>query len=102
MSIHRTRRPTHPGAILREDLLPSARLSQMRLAQLLGVSRRTVNEVIRERRSVTIDLAHRLSRVFGTTPEFWLNLQQAVDLWDAMEAHMGEYARIKSLKQSAA
>ena len=93
---NRRRRPTHPGAILREDILPDAGLSQTELAELLGVSRRTVNEVVNERRPVTIDMALRLSRVFNTSPEFWLNMQQAVDVWGVLEEHKGEYMKIKS------
>jgi antitoxin HigA-1 len=93
---NRQRRPTHPGAIIREDILPDAGLSQTELAELLGVSRRTVNEVVNEHRPVTIDMALRLSRVFNTTPEFWLNMQQAVDVWEALEEHKSEYMKIKS------
>jgi addiction module HigA family antidote len=71
------RRPTHPGELLREETLPAVGLSQAELADRLGVSRRTVNDLVHERRSVNPDLAHRLARVFDTTPEFWLRLQEA-------------------------
>jgi addiction module HigA family antidote len=94
---NRQRRPTHPGAILREDILPDAGLSQTELADMLGVSRRTINEIVNERRPVTTDMALRLARFFNTTPEFWLNMQQAVDVWEALEEHRNEYKRIKSL-----
>ena len=76
----RKRRPTHPGAILREDVLPATGLTQSAFANLLGVSRRTVNEIMQEKRSVTVDMAHRLARVLGTSPDVWLGLQQDVDL----------------------
>jgi antitoxin HigA-1 len=76
------RRPTHPGELLREETLPAAGLKQSELATLLGVSQRGINSLLQERRSVTPDLAHRLARVFKTTPEFWLRLQEAVDIWD--------------------
>ena len=88
------RRPTHPGEPLREETLPAWGLRQSELAARLMVSRRIVNELINERRSVTPDLAHRLSRLFNTTPEFWLRLQQAVDIWDAMQANHKEYERV--------
>ena len=81
------RRPTHPGELLREETLPAAGLTQSELAERLGVSRRTIGELNHERRAVTTDLAHRLSCVFNTTPEFWLRLQQAVDIWDALQAN---------------
>ncbi len=66
---NRWRRPTHPGEILREDILPAAGLTQGKLARLLAVSRRTISEILRERRPVTTDMAHRLARAFGTSPE---------------------------------
>ncbi len=91
------RRPTHPGAILREDILPAARVSQTHLAELLAVSRRSVNQIIHEQRPVTVDMAHRLARVFGNTPQFWLNLQQAVDLWETQDRNKAEYSQIKPL-----
>ena len=90
-NIQRKVRPTHPGAILR-NMLPEmaadgsdefASLTQKELAKRLGVSSRAVNELIHERRSMTADMAIRLSRVFKTTPDIWMNLQKAVDLWDA-------------------
>ena len=77
---NKTRRPTHPGELLREETLPAASLSQSELAARLGVSRRIVNDLVHERRSVNPDLAHRLARIFNTTPEFWLRLQEAVDV----------------------
>lgn len=92
---NRKRRPTHPGEILREDVLPAAGLTQDKLAQLLGVSRRTISEILHERRPVTTDMAHRLARAFGTSPEMWLGLQQDVDLWDTHHARRKEYERIK-------
>lgn len=96
------RRPTHPGELLREETLPAAELTQSELAARLGISRRAVNDLVHERRSVTPDLAHRLSRVFNTTPEFWLRLQQAVDIWDALQANQKEYERLKPLNERAA
>ena len=87
MSIENTRerkiRPAHPGEMLREDFLTDYGLTVSGLAKSLGVSRQTVNELLRERRAVTPEMAIRLSRLFGNTPEFWLNAQRAVDLWDA-------------------
>jgi len=94
----RQRRPTHPGAILREDVLPEAGITQGQLAQMLGVSRRSVSEVLHEHRPVTTDMAHRLARVFKTTPAFWLRLQEAVDIWDTFETNRNEYNQIKPLE----
>lgn len=96
--IKRNRRPTHPGEVLREDVLPATNLTQEQLAQRLGVSRRTVNEILNERRPVSVDMAHRLARAFNTTPDVWINMQTALDLWDAAEANKSEYEKIKPLK----
>jgi addiction module HigA family antidote len=97
----RKRRPTHPGEILREDVMPEMGLTQGEFAKLLGVSRRTVNEILQEKRPVTVDSAHRLARVLGTSPDVWLGLQQDVDLWDALQANKGEYKRIKPFNKAA-
>lgn len=90
-------RPIHPGEMLREDFLPEYALSVAALAEALGVSRQTVNELLRERRSVSPEMALRLSRLFGNSPEFWLNAQRAVDLWDVSKDLGAEVARIKPL-----
>jgi addiction module HigA family antidote len=63
-------RPTHPGEMLREDFLPDYRLSVSSFAKALGVSRQTVNELLRERRAVSPEMALRLSRLFGNTRNF--------------------------------
>lgn len=76
------RRPTHPGEILREDVLPALGVTQEVFAQRLGLSQRTVSEIIHERRLVTADMAIRLGRLFGTTPTSWLNMQYALDVWE--------------------
>ena len=96
--IKRNRRPTHPGEVLREEVLPATNLTQEQLARRLGVSRRTVNEILNERRPVSIDMAHRLARAFNTTPDVWINMQTALDLWEAAEANKSEYEKIKPLK----
>jgi len=102
MRTKKKRRPTHPGELLREETLPTARLSQTDLAYRLGVSRSTVSDLIHERRSVNPDLAHRLARVFATTPEFWLRLQEAVDVWETLQANRDQYDRLKPLRERAA
>lgn len=93
-----TRRPTHPGEMLRKDFLPDYGLTVAGLAEAAGVSRQSVNELLRGRRALSLEMAIRLSRVFGNSPEFWLNAQRAVDLWDANRALKGDVARIKPLR----
>lgn len=91
------RKPTHPGEMLREDFLPDYGLTVTSLSDAIGVSRQSVNELLRERRSVSPEMALRLARLFGNSPEFWLNAQRAVDLWDAAQAIQRDVARIKPL-----
>src|SRR6056297_2959024 len=91
------RKPTHPGEMLREDFLPDYDLTVTRLAEALGVSRQSVNELLRERRAVSPEMAIRLGRLFGNSPEFWLNAQRAVDLWEASQALKKEVSRIRPL-----
>ena len=91
------RRPTHPGEMLREDFLPDYGLTVAALADAVGVSRQTVNELLRERRALSPDMALRLSRLFGNSPEFWLNTQRSVDLWDAAKALGDDLCRITPL-----
>jgi addiction module HigA family antidote len=84
--------------MLREDFLPDYGLTVSGLAEALGVSRQTINELLRGRRAVSPEMALRLSRLFGNSPEFWLNAQRAVDLWDAARAIKTQVQRIKPLK----
>ena len=89
--------PTHPGAMLREDFLPDYGLTIGNLAAALGVSRQTINELLRERRALSPAMALRLSRLFGNSPEFWLNAQRAVDLWQAKQDLAQELEKIQML-----
>jgi addiction module HigA family antidote len=98
---NRKRRPTHPGEILREDVLPELGLTQGEFADLLQVSRRTVNEILGEKRPVTVDMAHRLARALGTSPDVWLTLQRDVDVWNALQENKEIYDRIKPLRKAA-
>ena len=83
--------------MLREDFLTDYGLTVSKLAKALGVSRQTINELLRERRALTPEMALRLARLFGNTPEFWLNAQRAVDLWDAEKALKKSVNQIKPL-----
>ena len=67
------------------------------LAEAVGVSRQSINELLRERRAISPDMALRLAKVFGNSAEFWLNAQRAVDLWDGAQAIKKDVARIKPL-----
>ncbi len=66
----------------------------------MGVSRRTISEIIHERRKVTPDTAFRLAKVFNSTPEMWLNMQQAVDVWEVSRIHGIEYEKIRAIEEA--
>jgi len=86
MRMPKNRRPTHPGEIFREDFLVPLGITQKDAAEKLRISYPRMNEIVKGKRAVTPDTALRLARFTGTEPEFWLNLQQAVDLWGALNS----------------
>lgn len=92
-----SREPIHPGELLREEYMAELGLSVAGLAERLGVSRQTVNEIVREKRSLSPDMCLRLGRLFGTTPQFWMNMQEKVDLWDSLALHREEIEAIEPL-----
>ena len=78
------RKPVSAGEMLTEEFLTPMNLTQGALAEAMGVERKLVNELCNDRRSVTADTALMLARVFGNSPEFWLNVQRRTDLWEAL------------------
>ena len=92
-----TARPPHPGEFLREDYLPECGLSVSETARRLGVSRQSINELLREKRAVSTDMALRLGKLFGTSAQYWLNLQHNVDLWDSLESSQAAIDSIEPL-----
>lgn len=73
-------KPTHPGEILREDILPALDVPKSEVARLLGISRQMLYAILDEKKPVTVNTAVRLGKLFGNGPRFWINLQQAYDL----------------------
>ena len=87
IDVRRMRRaPTRPGEVLLEEFLAPLGLTQAEAARRMGITTNRLNELVRGKRGVTADTALRLSRLLGTSPEFWLNLQMALDLWQAHQA----------------
>lgn len=87
-----------PGSVLREEIAKRLGISQDRLAKALGVSRLTINEIVNEKRNVTADMALKLAKALGTDPEFWLNLQQSLDLARARE-RCGDLPDVEVLRE---
>lgn len=79
------RRPTHPGEILREDVLPALGMTQTEFAKRLGVSRLSVSDLLHEKRGMSPEMAVRVATLLNTTPESWLRMQEAVDLWEVQQ-----------------
>lgn len=86
----KNRRPVHPGRVFLEDVLEPLELTQKEAARRLHISYPRMNEIVNGKRTVTPETALRLARFSDTEPEFWLNLQQAVDLWDALHSEAAE------------
>ncbi|MEG4576508.1 HigA family addiction module antitoxin [Microcoleus sp. N3A4] len=89
-------RPVHPGEVI-SDVLEDIEMTQTRFAEILGVSRRSVNEIVLGQRPVTVDMAIRIGKALGNGPQLWLNLQQKVDIWDAVQKHSEEYEKVSTV-----
>lgn len=90
--------PTHPGEMLAEEFLEPLGMSQSELAERIGVPFQRVNRIINRKQSATLDTALRLARLFGTTADFWLNLQRAWDVYELQQSReAAEIHRIKPL-----
>ena len=96
-----TRRPSHPGAVLRGLYMDPLGLSVTALAEHLGISRKTLSRILNERARVTPDIAQRLSRAFNTSSGLWIGLQSGRDEWDAKHTP-GAWQNIKPLPGLAA
>ena len=83
MRLPENRPPVPPGEILLEEFIRPLGLSRRQVAGALGISYQRLNDIIRGRRAITVDMALRLAKFFGTTPDVWLNLQRRVDFYEA-------------------
>ena len=95
------RSPTHPGALLRETVLPALRMSVSDAAAHLGVTRQTLHRIMSERTSITPEMAVRLGKFCGNGPDLWLRMQQLFDLWHAERKLRGEVSRIPTFRDAA-
>lgn len=96
------RAPTHPGAVLREDVLPAIGEPVMTVAKKLGVTRQHLHRILAEKAPVSAEMAVRLGKFCGNGPDLWLRLQQTYDLWHAERALKKEIAKIPTAKMRAA
>ena len=96
--IPKKRTPVHPGLVLQEEFLEPIGLTQVGFAAHIGVPVQRINEIVRGKRGVSPETAWLFSQALGTTPEFWLNLQRNVDLWEAETAIKEDVKRIQPLR----
>jgi addiction module HigA family antidote len=89
--------PTHPGATLREDVLPALGLSVTAAARRLGISRQMLHGILAERHAVTAETAARIGKLCGNGPAVWLRMQNAHDLWRVERDMADELARIETM-----
>ena len=90
MRLPKNRRPTSPGEVFLEEFLVPLHITQKEAAGRLRISYPRMNEIVNGKRTVTPDTALRLAKFTSTEPAFWLNLQQAVDLWDAIHSEQAQ------------
>ena len=96
------RTPTHPGEILKEEFLVPYDMTQSHLAKALGTSFRAINELVNEKRGITVEMALKLSKYFGTTPQLWLNLQNQFDLYKVAKKKKDILDEVKAYDESVA
>ena len=96
------RPPTHPGEMLLEAFLEPLQMTQTELAERIDVPFQRVNSLVNGRRALTPDTALRLSRLFGTSPSFWMNHQLRWDLYHAQQSSRRELQRIKPVRRTKA
>ena len=92
------RKPSHPGALIRNVILPETGLSISSLAKRCGVARNTMSKIVNARGDVTEDMAIRLSRVLGSTPQFWIAMQTKLNLWKLVQKNNRLYSRMKRVQ----
>ena len=98
----RNRKPTHPGVILREDVLPDLGMSVSAFARNLGVSRQTLHAVLAERSGISPEMALRLSALLGNGAQLWVDMQSKYDLWQAEDKLHDVLLRIQCLTDNQA
>lgn len=92
------RKPSHPGSLIREIIIPETGITVSELARRCGVARNTMSKVVNERGNITEDLAIRLSKVLGSSPRFWLGMQTNLNLWKAENKNKAKYKRMERLQ----
>jgi len=93
--------PTHPGALL-ADVIPATRKTKTEIADMLGISRQQLYDILAENKPVSPNVAVRLGKLFGNGPDLWITMQGAYDTWHAERDLAGEIRKIRRLRATAA
>lgn len=93
------RPPTHPGAIIRQDILPALGRTKIEIAKLAGISRQHLDDILNERKPVSPAVAVRLGKLFGNGPNLWARMQATYDVWHAVREV--DVSKIPTLKSSS-
>ena len=101
MARQRTRRPTNPGEVLLEEFLKPAKITQTAFAHHIGCDIKTVNRLIKGHTSLDVKMARRIAAAVNTTAEFWLNLQKAVDLFEANQQDVNLPPTMEAFKEGS-
>ena len=91
------RKPTHPGKVLYEDVIKPLGITITEAAKDLGVSRKTLSELVNERCGLTADMAIRIAKASNTTPESWLSMQSKLDLWNARQKSQAKITKFQEV-----
>ena len=94
---HPDLKPSHPGELLREIVIPATGKTKVEIARLLGISRQSLYDILSEKQGVTPSIAARLGKMFGDGPEVWLRMQNACDLWEISRNMKKDLAKIPRL-----
>jgi addiction module HigA family antidote len=93
----KNRPPTTPGEMLREEFLVPFEMTQGALAKRIGVTTESINRLVNGKRALSVEMALRLAKALGTTPEFWLNLQRSVEIWNKKRSLEEELSAIETI-----
>lgn len=92
------RKPTHPGEVLLEDVIKPLGLTITEAAKYLGVSRKTLSELVNQKASLSPNMALRISKATNTSPESWINMQSKLDLWNALQQEPEDVLEFSGIK----
>lgn len=92
-----SKRPIHPGEIIQHEYMKPLKLDKKQIATAIGVTQPTIEKIISGNIAITPDTAFRLAKYLNTSPDFWIKLQNNVDMWETFQIHKNEYDKIENI-----